>query len=1739
MPIKLWAQETAELATIETDYVLVCDEYTGNGTGSRSKGSLFGDNHFLDVTGGTVSAAKGQVDLSVVDTLGENLSPLYVTDYIVSKYGQYKKHYNSLRLKNAQDVISMKVKANTRLMFFIQGNNKSGTEARIPCISKSADLSDPLNDAPTADNPTTVSGYRYDFVVPEDMQIYVGSYNGDIFVSYIIAEVNSNVTYKPTFSLNGNSLSMHCFTGEASIYYTTDGSTPTRESTLYTGPITMTQNCTVKAIAVADGYEDSEVAECVLDWFAFDYHKYVVTFNMEDAEYHDSVQVDAPLFFSFGDESNHHNFNSKFQAVHDGVEYTSGLKMESTTLIAFTSYAISKVTIVQSTWSDFTLKFDGNELDISTAQEGERCRVYTLNNISNGYHSITRGSGESGLFYVSVEYTSEANICPIPTFSLDNNNLTISCSNPSATIYYTTDGSTPTRESTLYTDSITLTENCTVKAIAVADGYEDSEVAIYNVNWFSEGGLDTLELYAVERNSTIIPNQPIMATPNVIMTPGNDSKWKTDSSTDEGTSQLAELSLAFRPGIYYSNSMTEYVFGGGDLRGTNNPMDGELEDGVSTGSPYVAQQKNLPRSGAYVIYEPQQDGSLLLPVRVNASKPLYVVEGSGKVKTDIQFKDEDGQTLAMLTSPLCALSSENSVTGFVSFNVKQGEKYYVFCNVSKLRMFGYVFSKQPIEIDSATMANVKDILEAEPYAVLSDNNTMLTFYYDDQKEARGGMSVGPFNDSAGNYAVQTWYDNAKSITTAVFDETFAQCTTLTSTASWFYGCQNLTTIRGIENLRTENVTSMAWMFYYCYKIPALDVTHFDTSEVTDVSYMFGACRRLQKLDLSSFNTSRVETMENMFLNNTALSAIYVGDQWSTASVTNGDSMFENCSNIQGGKGTTFDVNHTGFEYAHIDGGEENPGYLTSINDMTPVTQDVVIPDFCVIRPDETCAFFEAPNTWTSEIMCWAWDENNASMNYTGGAWPGTVCKHMGLAYNGNAVWKWTFAENDYMGTPGTATSPSHIIFSNSGTPQTFDMEFVNGGYYNLTGLVGMVTKQATDEPYAVLSEDNTVLTFYYDDMKAERNGMDVGPFTCSYDSERQRNVIDSGWNEQRGNIKTVVFDDSFADCTSITSTAYWFFECSNIGQIEGIENLKTDNVTSMRSMFEYCYGLTSLDVSNFNTENVTDMAGMFSACIGLTSLDVSNFNTANVTYMSGMFGACSGLTSLDVSNFNTANVTNMSDMFDGCSGLTSLEVRGFKTDNVTYMIGMFYNCSSLTSLDVSSFNTANMTNMSYMFSECSGLTSLDVSNFNTENVTDVSHMFNGCTNLTTIYAGSGWTAEAVIDGLDMFTGCTSLVGGRGTTYDANHTDHAYAHIDEGTTNPGYFTPKHGYSINATFDGLVLTVGENASMQAALEYVGGRDMVTATVAAVVWKDSNTALSNSDMQDFDNPNLLLYVSNKSLAPGNVKNVVVGDSINGYKAQQIVLKDTESGNGNFFCPIAFTANRISYERDFRQQTEMGVCRGWETIALPFAVQSIMHEKNGVLTPFAASGEGRPFWLRELSSEGFKDAVQMEANKSYIISMPNEPGRFNDEYQLGGRVTFSAYSCNVPVTTVKSTATRTVRMMPATCSVAKNDSVYVLNVGEEYAVGATIYEEGSIFVAGLDEVRPFHCYTKHDASSPAPRYMPLNEWFDDVAGMSEKVIVNTDEYATVPVYNLNGQRVMNPKKGLYIVNGKKAVTK
>ena len=174
-----------------------------------------------------------------------------------------------------------------------------------------------------------------------------------------------------------------------------------------------------------------------------------------------------------------------------------------------------------------------------------------------------------------------------------------------------------------------------------------------------------------------------------------------------------------------------------------------------------------------------------------------------------------------------------------------------------------------------------------------------------------------------------------------------------------------------------------------------------------------------------------------------------------------------------------------------------------------------------------------------------------------------------------------------------------------------------------------------------------------------------------------------------------------------------------------------------------------------NTSNVTNMGGMFNYCDGLTSLDLTNFDTSNVTNMFIMFEGCNGLTSLTLSSFDTSNVTNMGSMFYGCSGLTYLDLSNFKTSKVTSMGYMFYSCSGLTSLTLSSFDTSNVTDMNNMFSGCSGLTSLDLSNFKTSKVTTMTSMFYGCKSLASLDL-SGWDTSNVINNSSMFYGCGKL-----------------------------------------------------------------------------------------------------------------------------------------------------------------------------------------------------------------------------------------------------------------------------------------------------------------------------------------------------------------------------------------------
>ena len=193
-------------------------------------------------------------------------------------------------------------------------------------------------------------------------------------------------------------------------------------------------------------------------------------------------------------------------------------------------------------------------------------------------------------------------------------------------------------------------------------------------------------------------------------------------------------------------------------------------------------------------------------------------------------------------------------------------------------------------------------------------------------------------------------------------------------------------------------------------------------------------------------------------------------------------------------------------------------------------------------------------------------------------------------------------------------------------------------------------------------------------------------FRCGYKKTLGENEyeLNSGenwpkWFTYASKISKVVFEASFANARP-TNCYAWFVNFKNLTQIEGIENLNTENVTSMRDMFNGCSSLTSLDLTNFNTAKVTDMKLLFANCSALESLDLSMFNTENVTSMPSMFNGATNLKTLNVSNFNTEKVNNMGHMFANCPNLTSLDLSSFNTKGVGYVDNIFKNCSNLTTI---------------------------------------------------------------------------------------------------------------------------------------------------------------------------------------------------------------------------------------------------------------------------------------------------------------------------------------------------------------------------------------------------------------------------------------------------------------------------
>ncbi len=685
-----------------------------------------------------------------------------------------------------------------------------------------------------------------------------------------------------------------------------------------------------------------------------------------------------------------------------------------------------------------------------------------------------------------------------------------------------------------------------------------------------------------------------------------------------------------------------------------------------------------------------------------------------------------------------------------------------------------------------------------------DNNGTFTFYYDNNRSSRSGVTFDLNEDYEPPLWRQVGYDDVyQGVTHVVFDASFADARP-TTTYSWFDTMINLTSITGMaEYLNTSEVTSMQSMFALCDKLTTIDVSNFDTSKVTDMvrmfflckgvtdldlsnfdtrnvttmGEMFSECQSLTSLDLSSFNTESVMDMNSMFESCLSLKTIIVGDGWSTYNVTESERMFIWCFSLVGGRGTVYDENHIDSSYAHIDGGPSDPGYLTLVPSDGPYA----------VYADGTLTFY--------------YDKARLS--------------HSGYSFDLN--------EN--------GSDPAWLSFADAVTTVVFDSTFVDyypsttqgwfKGMKNLTTIEGMYD-------YLVTYEVSDMSGMFYEcESLTELDLTNFQTLNVSNMSEmfryceRLKTIFVSGWwntdwvRESRnmfdgcysivGNMGTT-YDDLHLDVTYArideppykpgyltrfpepyaifkdgTLTIYydgkgeqrdgkyfyihdgqydqrWYSDNTyqSVTSVVIDESVKSYRPKSLYAWFNGMDRLTSITgLEYLNTSRVTNMSLLFAYCKRLKSLDLSSFDTHNVGNMQGMFMQCESLQSLDLSTFDTSEVIFMNGMFDHCTSLQSLDLTSFNTEMVTDMTDMFYYCSSLKTLNLRRFRVMSVTSMFQMFAYCKSLETLDLSNFQYMKINSTASMFEGCTALKSIDLSNFFTDD-VTSMTNMFYGCSSL-----------------------------------------------------------------------------------------------------------------------------------------------------------------------------------------------------------------------------------------------------------------------------------------------------------------------------------------------------------------------------------------------
>ena len=343
----------------------------------------------------------------------------------------------------------------------------------------------------------------------EAIAVETGYTNSAVATSaYTIAPVLPTPTFSPAAGTytTSQSVTISDATCGTTIYYTTNGTTPTTSSTVYSGTITVSATETIKAIAVETGYTNSAVATAA---YTISPVLPTPTFSLVAGTYTTSQSV--TISDATSGTTIYYTTNGTTPTT-SSTKYTGAITVSATETLeaiavetGYTNSAVGSAAYIIApvlptpTFSPAAGTYTTSQtVTISDATSGT-----TIYHTTNGTTPTTSSTLYSGPVTVSASETLEALAVetsytnsavataaytiapqlPAPTFSpaagayATSQTVTISDATSGATIYYTTNGTTPTTSSTAYTGPITVSATGTVEAMAVETGYTNSAVA--------------------------------------------------------------------------------------------------------------------------------------------------------------------------------------------------------------------------------------------------------------------------------------------------------------------------------------------------------------------------------------------------------------------------------------------------------------------------------------------------------------------------------------------------------------------------------------------------------------------------------------------------------------------------------------------------------------------------------------------------------------------------------------------------------------------------------------------------------------------------------------------------------------------------------------------------------------------------------------------------------------------------------------------------------------------------------------------------------------------------------------------------------------------------------------------------------------------------------------------------------------------------------------------------------------